>query len=138
MEKSAFRENPCGEAGKCGSGSIYKAKAQIALLYCFKSVGFFNEACDVIRTFDSENVPASLCAEFYFLCAETYQNMSSYVKGTEVLSSKYDRERLAYYDRVLQYADAGSYYYGYAKLDKALLEHYSDSLAIDGRERVSY
>lgn len=134
MEKSAFRENPCGEAGKCGSGSIYKAKAQIALLYCFKSVGFFNEACDVIRTFDSENVPASLCAEFYFLCAETYQNMSSYVKGTEVLSSKYDRERLAYYDRVLQYADAGSYYYGYAKLDKALLEHYSDSLAIDGRE----
>ena len=134
MEKSAFRENPCGEAGKCGSSSIYKAKAQIALLYCFKSVGFFNEACDVIRTFDSENVPASLCAEFYFLCAETYQNMSSYVKGTEVLSSKYDRERLAYYDRVLQYADAGSYYYGYAKLDKALLEHYSDSLAIDGRE----
>lgn len=134
MEKSAFRENPCGEAGKCGSGSIYKAKAQIALLYCFKSVGFFNEACDVIRTFGSENVPASLCAEFYFLCAETYQNMSSYVKGTEVLSSKYDRERLAYYDRVLQYADAGSYYYGYAKLDKALLEHYSDSLAIDGRE----
>lgn len=134
MEKSAFRENPCGEAGKCGSGSIYKAKAQIALLYCFKSVGFFNEACDVIRTFDSENVPASLCAEFYFLCAETYQNMSSYVKGTEVLSSKYDRERLAYYDRVLQYADAGSYYYGYAKLDKALLEHYSDSLAINGRE----
>ena len=134
MEKSAFRENPCGEAGKCGSGSIYKAKAQIALLYCFKSVGFFNEACDVIRTFYSENVPASLCAEFYFLCAETYQNMSSYVKGTEVLSSKYDRERLAYYDRVLQYADAGSYYYGYAKLDKALLEHYSDSLAIDGRE----
>ena len=134
MEKSAFRENPCGEAGRCGSGSIYKAKAQIALLYCFKSVGFFNEACDVIRTFDSENVPASLCAEFYFLCAETYQNMSSYVKGTEVLSSKYDRERLAYYDRVLQYADAGSYYYGYAKLDKALLEHYSDSLAIDGRE----
>ena len=134
MEKSAFRENSCGEAGKCGSGSIYKAKAQIALLYCFKSVGFFNEACDVIRTFDSENVPASLCAEFYFLCAETYQNMSSYVKGTEVLSSKYDRERLAYYDRVLQYADAGSYYYGYAKLDKALLEHYSDSLAIDGRE----
>ena len=134
MEKSAFRENPCGEAGKCGSGSIYKAKAQIALLYCFKSVGFCNEACDVITTFDSENVPASLCAEFYFLCAETYQNMSSYVKGTEVLSSKYDRERLAYYDRVLQYADAGSYYYGYAKLDKALLEHYSDSLAIDGRE----
>ena len=134
MERQAFLENPDGSAGKDGSGSIYKAKAQIALLYCFKSVGFFNEACDVIRTFDSENVPASLCAEFYFLCAETYQNMSSYVKGTEVLSSKYDRERLAYYDRVLQYADAGSYYYGYAKLDKALLEHYSDSLAIDGRE----
>ena len=134
MEKSAFRENPCGEAGKCGSGSIYKAKAQIALLYCFKSVGFFNEACDVIRTFSSENAPPSLCAEFYVLCAETYQNMSAYGKGTEFLSSKYDRERLAYYDRVLQYADAGSYYYGYAKLDKALLEHYSDSLAIDGRE----
>ena len=134
MERQAFLENPDGSAGKDGSGSIYKAKAQIALLYCFKSVGFFNEACEVIRAFDPENVPASLCAEFYFLCAETYQNLSSYVKGTEVLSSRYDRERLAYYDRVLKYADAESYFYGYAKLDKALLEHYSDSLAIAGRE----
>ena len=52
MEKYAFRENPGEPAGENGSYGIYKAKAQIALLYCFKSVGFFNEACDVIRTRD--------------------------------------------------------------------------------------
>ena len=134
MEKYAFRKNSGGLAGQDRTSGINKAKAQIALLYCFKSVGFFNEACDVIRAFDSENVPASLRAEFYFLCAETYQNLSSYVKGTESLSSRYDKERLAYYDLVLEYADEGSYYYGYAKLDKALIENYSDSLAIAGRE----
>ena len=83
----------------------YKAKAQIALLHCFKSVGFFYEAVEVIKAFSPEGVPPSLCAEFYFLCAETWQSLSSYVRGSDVLSSRYDSLRLACYNKVLEYAD---------------------------------
>ena len=109
------------------------AKAQIALLHCYKSVGFFNEAVDVIRSFDATDVPEYLCGDFYFLCAETYQNLSSYVEGTATLSKEYDDKKQMYYDLVLQCAEPDSYLYGYALLEKELSEHYSDSLAIHGR-----
>ena len=83
----------------------YKAKAQIALLHCFKSVGFFYEAVEVIKAFNPEGIPPSLCAEFYFLCAETWQSLSSYVSGSDVLSAEYDAQRLACYNKVLEYAE---------------------------------
>lgn len=125
LEKSASQED---------HGVEYRAKAQIALLHCFKSVGFFNEAVDIIRAFDPTDVPAPLCADFYFLGAETWQNLSSYVSGTEELARKYDAEKLDCYGKVLKYADRRSYLYGYANLDKMLIEDYSDSLAISARE----
>ena len=125
IEKSALQE----------SGEVeYRAKAQVALLHCFKSVGFFNEAVDVIRAFDPKGVPAPICAEFYSLGAATWQNLSSFVSGTEALASKYDEEKLACYDKVLEYAALDSYLYGYANLDKMLIENYSDSLAISARD----
>ena len=113
----------------------YKAKAQIALLHCFKSVGFFYEAVEVIKAFNPQGVPPSLCAEFYFLCAETWQSLSSYVSGSDILSAEYDAQRLACYNKVLEYAEESSYCYGYAKLDKMIIEQQSDSLAIVGRKR---
>ena len=85
LEKNALKE---------GSKIEYRAKSQVALLHCFKSVGFFNEAVDVIRAFDPKDVPSPICAEFYFLGAETWQNLSSFVSGTEALASKYDAEKL--------------------------------------------
>ena len=125
IEKSALQE----------SGEVeYRAKAQVALLHCFKSVGFFNEAVDVIRAFDPKGVPAPICAEFYSLGAATWQNLSSFVSGTEALASKYDEEKLACYDKVLEYAAPDSYLYGYANLDKMLIENYSDALAISARD----
>lgn len=125
IEKSALQE----------SGEVeYRAKAQVALLHCFKSVGFFNEAVDVIRAFDPKGVPAPICAEFYSLGAATWQNLSSFVSGTEALASKYDEEKQACYDKVLEYAAPDSYLYGYANLDKMLIENYSDSLAISARD----
>lgn len=93
LEKSASQED---------HGVEYRAKAQIALLHCFKSVGFFNEAVDIIRAFDPIDVPAPLCADFYFLGAETWQNLSSYVSGTEELARKYDAEKLDCYEKVLK------------------------------------
>ena len=125
LEKNALKE---------GSKIEYRAKSQVALLHCFKSVGFFNEAVDVIRAFDPKDVPSPICAEFYFLGAETWQNLSSFVSGTEALASKYDAEKLECYDKVLEYAAPDSYLYGYANLDKMLIENYSDSLAISARD----
>lgn len=110
------------------------ARAQIALLHCYKSVGFFNEAVDVIQDFDAKGVSESLCGEFYFLCAETFQNLSSFVEGSTELVDKYYNERLRYYDKVLQCSPYGSYFYGYARLEKELACRYSDSLAIRGRQ----
>ncbi len=131
---SAFVYAKLLEKGAEKSGAEYRARAQVALLHCFKSVGFFKEAVDVIRAFDPAGVPAAICAEFYFLEAQTWQNLSSFVSGTEVLVREYDARKLASYDKILSYAPADSYQYGYASLDKQLIEHYSDSLAISARE----
>ena len=86
------------------------------------------------RAFDPKDVPSPICAEFFFLGAETWQNLSSFVSGTEALASKYDAEKLKCYDKVLEYAAPDSYLYGYANLDKMLIENYSDSLAISARD----
>lgn len=117
------------------------AVAESALLFCFKSVGFFNEAVAVIEGFESRllgsgnkpdfrngryhvdrqsmdrmpdrgniqvhgdirgngdskdhgEIPDRILLQFYMLCAETYQNLSSYVSGSADLARKYDKEKL--------------------------------------------
>lgn len=126
------------------------AVAESALLFCFKSVGFFNEAVAVIEGFESGqarmqdrgniqvhgDIPDRILVQFYMLCAETYQNLSSYVRGSADLSRKYDEEKLRYYGKALSYADPDSYDYACIKLDLDLAENYSEDLAVTGRKRL--
>lgn len=126
------------------------AVAESALLFCFKSVGFFNEAVAVIEGFESGqarmqdrgniqvhgDIPDRILVQFYMLCAETYQNLSSYVRGSADLSRKYDEEKLRYYGKALSYADPDSYDYACIKLDLDLAENYSEDLAVNGRKRL--
>lgn len=117
------------------------AVAESALLFCFKSVGFFNEAVAVIEGFESGlqgsgNIPDRILVQFYMLCAETYQNLSSYVCGSADLARKYDEEKLRYYGKALSYADPDSYDYACIKLDLDLAENYSEDLAVNGRKRL--
>ena len=112
------------------------AIAQAALLFCYKSVGFFNEALEIIRNFQPEEVPDDILVNFYVLCASTYQNLSSYVYGTQYLTEKYNRKVLEYYKLALQYASDYSFYYHWISLEIALIQEYSDELAIDGRKNL--
>lgn len=110
--------------------------ASSALLACYKSVGFFKEATDVIRNYRPEGVSDGELVKFYILCASTYQNLSSYVSGSEDLSGEYDRLKLEYYRKALMYSDVRSYEYAWITLEKNLIENYSDSLSIDGRKAL--
>ncbi|MCI2083180.1 MAG: DUF6377 domain-containing protein [Bacteroidales bacterium] len=112
------------------------AKAKIALLFCFKSVGFFNEAMETIRSFRTDGVSDGELAEFYLLCAETYQNLSSYVNVSSDLSSIYDKKKMEYYDLAFAHTSPGSYLRSYIALEIGLIRNYSDSLAIEGRKRL--
>ncbi len=112
------------------------AIAQAALLFCYKSVGFFNEALEIIRNFQPEEVPHEILVNFYTLCASTYQNLSSYVYGTQYLTEKYNKKVLEYYKLALKYASDYTFYYHWISLEIALIQEYSDELAIDGRKNL--
>ncbi len=112
------------------------AIAQAALLFCYKSVGFFNEALEIIRNFQPEEVPHEILVNFYTLCASTYQNLSSYVYGTQYLTEKYNKKVLEYYKLALKYASDYTFYYHWISLEIALIQEYSDELAIDGRKPI--
>lgn len=159
------------------------AVAESALLFCFKSVGFFNEAVAVIEGFefrllgsgnkpdfrsgryhvarqsmarmpdrgniqvhgdilgngdskDHGEIPDRILLQFYMLCAETYQNLSSYVSGSADLARKYDKEKLRYYEKALSYAAPDSYDHACIRLELDLAENYSEDLAVNGRKRL--
>lgn len=116
--------------------NIEKAIAQSALLFCYKSVGFFKEATDIISNFDPSGLPDELLMNFYLLCAHTYQNLSSYVNGTLDLSAEYDKLKIHYYELALKYAPEYSFYYTSIALEIALIKHYSDELAIEERKSL--
>lgn len=110
-----------------------KAIAQSALLFCYKSVGFFSEAVAIIESFNPDGLPKSLCANFYQLCAETYLNLSSYVGSVTDLGAKYDALKLHYYQLALENSEEYTYFHDNVDLTLKLTVAYTDSLAIDAR-----
>lgn len=110
-----------------------KALAQSALLFCFKSVGFFSEAVEVMEAFSPEGLPRQICAQFYVLCAQTYQNLSSYVRTAPDLARKYDALKQHYYKIAKTYAEEYTFLYDDIDLTIKLNEQYSDSLAVEAR-----
>ncbi|MDD4481552.1 MAG: DUF6377 domain-containing protein [Bacteroidales bacterium] len=125
-------ESFANKSGKRTDAAI----AQAALLFCYKSVGFFNEALEIIRSFQPEEVPDEILVNFYVLCASTYQNLSSYVYGTQYLTEKYNKKVLEYYKRALEYTSDYTFYHHWISLEIALIQEYSDDLAIDGRKNL--
>lgn len=110
-----------------------KSVASSALLFCYKSVGFFNEATSLIRNYRPEGVSNQELMKFYILCSSTYQNLSSYVSGSDELSREYDQLKLSYYKKALRHTPPDSFERAWISLEIGLVEHYSDSLAIQGR-----
>lgn len=83
------------------------ARARAGLLFCYKSVGFFNEANEIIRDFRTEDLPPEMLVNYYLLCAETYLNQSSYVWGISELTHKYDSLKRHYYQMAYQASPRG-------------------------------
>lgn len=113
--------------------------AQSALLFCFKSVGYFKEAVDIIDDFERrhpENLPHEILVPFYMLCAETWQNLSSYVHSSLDLHEKYSRLKLDYYERILEHSDGNTYEHEWISLELSLLRNYSMEAAINGRRSL--
>lgn len=101
--------------------------AQSALLFCFKSVGYFKEAVDIIDDFERrhpENLPDEILVPFYMLCAETWQNLSSYVHSSRDLHEKYSRLKLDYYERILEHSDSNTYEHEWISLELSLIRNY--------------
>ncbi len=113
-----------------------KAVAKSALLFCYKSVGFFNEAIDIIRSYDPDGVSDQELVKFYILSASTYQNLSSYVRGSQDLCDTYDDLKLKYYHKALEHTVPASYEEAWISLEIELVENYSDRLTVDGRESL--
>lgn len=111
-----------------------KATAQTALLFCFKSVGYFNEATDVIKQFNPAGLSRHYLRDFYLLCAQTYLNMSAFVGGTEDLGREYDTLKNRYYNLAKDNADPHTFEFDGIDLELKISHHYSDSLAIIGRK----
>lgn len=109
------------------------ALAQSALLFCYKSVGFFAEAVEIINNFNPQGLPKTLCAQFYQLCAETYLNLSSFVGTANELAAKYDALRIYYYRLALENSEEYTFLHDNIDLSLKLAESYSDSLAINAR-----
>ncbi len=123
-------------AGETGL-AVHKAKAETALLFCYKSVGFFKEAADIMENFRADNLPDEILCDFYRLCAETWWNLSSYVySGADDLSTVYYERRNDCYAKALKYASEGSYEHDWISLELELIHNYSDRTAIDGRKAL--
>lgn len=112
------------------------ARARAGLLFCYKSVGFFNEANEIIRDFRTEDLPPEMLVNYYLLCAETYLNQSSYVWGISELTHKYDSLKRHYYQMAYQASPEGSFAHELAGLEIELFEHSTDSLSIEARKRL--
>ena len=110
--------------------------AKSALLFCYKSVGFFNEAVQLISDYNPEGVSDYELVKFYILCASTYQNLSSYVRGSQDLCDEYDSLKLDYYRKALKHTIPDSYEGAWISLEIELIENYTDSLTISGRKSL--
>ena len=119
-----------------GRDNDFSAVASSALLCCFKSVGFFNEAVEIINGFNPSGVSDGVLASFYILCASTWQNLSSYVEGLPDLQEKYDSLKLEYYDLAIAYSEKDSFEYAWISLERELAGNYSDELAVFGRRNL--
>ncbi|MDD6778182.1 MAG: DUF6377 domain-containing protein [Bacteroidales bacterium] len=69
------------------------AHAKNNLIFCQISAGFYVEAWEIIKNFDTSGLSTPTLQEFYSRCVLFYQNMSVYGKGVGQLGEIYDAKR---------------------------------------------
>ena len=111
-------------ADKTGD-SLRIMQARTALMECFSTVGFFNEALGVGRTVDPSLLPEAERIDFYLSWAKLNQNMESFVAGSSDLYQNYVDMRRQLYQKVLGLADPASYEYATASLELERIRSYA-------------
>ncbi len=111
-------------ADKTGD-SLRIMQARTALMECFSTVGFFNEALGVGRTIDPSLLPEAERIDFYLSWAKLNQNMESFVAGSSDLYQNYVDMRRQLYQKVLGLADPASYEYATASLELERIRSYA-------------
>lgn len=114
-----------GIAERLGNSRL-RMQAKVALVGCFSSVGFFNEALEIIKDIEPEYLPDNERIDYYLGAAKLLQNMESFVAGSEDLKIKYQNARTSCYDSVLSIAGKDSYGYAIALLEKKRLPFFAD------------
>lgn len=110
--------------------SVRISMARMALLECFSSVGFFQEAEKMVESIDIDLLPPKERIDCYLDIAKLLQNMESYVAGSDDLVRKYTERRRRCYNAVLALADPDSYSYAMARVEKARISRYASPEAI--------
>lgn len=72
------------------------------LLYCYISVGFFEEAEEVMSGFSIEGLEPEELHEYYSACVYFYQNLIVFAMGTDKLMQRYRDEKQKYYELSLK------------------------------------
>lgn len=92
----------CHEMAEKIQETSYVSRAKCNLLYCYISVGFFEEAEEVMQGFSTEGLSPNDLHEYYSNCVYLYQSLTAFAMGTEKMMRKYAEERQKYYELTLQ------------------------------------
>lgn len=110
--------------------------AQVALMECYTSVGFFKEAAEIHAKIIPTDIPNDMLVPYYQLCSRLYHNLASFVEGPSELGKAYDRKCREYSDSVLTIAPKNSYEYDYSELDRIQTGVPVDEPILETRKRL--
>ena len=114
-----------------------RAKANMAFVDYFISVGFFKEASEMLGKTDSRFLTTDEKCNFYNLHTRLYRALCSYVGGEQSpLWPTYNNLIRDYLDSILNIAPSDSYIYAYTKIDREQLDNKNDEKAIADRKAL--
>ncbi len=100
------------------------AISYLALMKCFSSNGYFKEAGDMNRIINSALLPETEKLDYLKTSATYYQNLESFVGGTDTdLGKIYRKKRLSYARELSSLADSNSYMWHQNEITLSLMEN---------------
>ncbi len=100
------------------------ALSYLAFMKCFSSNGYFKEAGDMNRIIDATLLPEEEKPDYLKTSATYYQNLESYVGGTDTdLGKIYRKKRLGYARELSALADTNSYMWHQNEITLSLMEN---------------
>lgn len=113
------------------------AIANLALMKCFSSNGYFKEAGDMLHLVDPALLPKESLVDYLRTCTTFYQNLESYAGGVVTeLGAIYRRKRRGFAEQLALTADSNSYVWHQNDIELSQMENPSPAKEIEGRMRL--